>query len=430
MSQISEGKAAIGRMYNPDSKTDPKMILYPETISSQVKHMDGDITDVLPTPKEKATLSNLVPTEAGMIKLFAGDGLPETYLWANGESYFKIEKAALFKTIGTKFGESIDKKKFSVPRLAPVSVTGVGTDYVLDRIRIDGGNTSYQYYVEYCDDKKGDPFWYLFMVQLGYHFKVYTSDHRVEQSLVPIPASLGVTAGQFDYCPFNNKLHTRQSTSFLWRRELFATTEEKLSLTPPAGWSGFSVDPTNGDVYLLVTPGAMVGISLWKWTNATSELTMIKDLSDQVKSNSAATWRQMKYDPIDQVIYFQLSHTTSSGTPNNYSMCTYHLKTDQVYQGTAIETWYQNFVYTCGKMWISKDPSMPIQPIDNRGIITSRTTQLPLIVSNGITIPNTVAYAPNGIPLWTFGITGTGNIHSFVLDDVFTGQDLYYIIKE
>lgn len=89
----------------------------------------------------------LVPDVAGVIKPYAGKGLPQGYVYADGSSYSPTTYPSLFEAIGYCYGYTLDSsnnKCFKVPDYRGVSLVGrdLGANCIKNLVEYQGFNSN------------------------------------------------------------------------------------------------------------------------------------------------------------------------------------------------------------------------------------------------------------------------------------------------
>jgi microcystin-dependent protein len=98
------------------------------------------------TSVERTKLAGIQNNPTGTILVYAGDVLPDGYLWCDGKSYLVTNQPILYNAIGTAWGGTVDVS-FNVPDLRGKFIRGVdgGAGYDPDRTSRtainSGGNT-------------------------------------------------------------------------------------------------------------------------------------------------------------------------------------------------------------------------------------------------------------------------------------------------
>lgn len=415
-----------GVLYDESSSSD-KIVLYPETSPDQVKYGNGSILDVLPTPEEKKTLQEITPVETGTVTLWSGETLPARYLYADGSYYYKSEKQNLYKILGTRFGESIDKLKFAVPNLQPHTVTGLGEDYVLHNpISITGGTEISLNSLIYCKDNIR-PFIYGYAPTTNiFHIKIYTDDDSVERSSVSIAITGGAGLGS-EFNPVDGLIY-HASASGIYTQVPLQPTFDKLDISLPTGFCSFCVDMVTGDLFLLASPATTTGNAIYRFNRSTGELLQLCELNSILNGNGTAAARPMIYDHNRKILYFSMYNLLEDAT-KSYRICTYNLETEVISIGEIMPNWPRSFQFTCGDVYAAINPSLYYSKLNSTGNFVYTSEVLPLRVNTTNTGNDSVCYLPNGIPYW-LSTNALSSTRTYKLNATTVSRKLYYIIRE
>lgn len=423
---MTEPTPIPGALYQDDGENKTK--LYPETSAAQVMLGAGTITDVLPTPVEKALLGKLPVPAPGTLALYAAQNPPSGWLRANGELYPKSGKPELFAALGTTYGESADKTHFAVPRVAPVSVGAVGETWVPVAIPVAGPEITSMDTVLYCDAPDGEPFLYLCATNTATvtHVKVSLTDGTAQRSAAGIVMP---TLSGIHYCKFDGYIYFRTATTSIDRRLPLETTSEKLPITLPAGFCSFCVDDSTGDIFIFATPSGS-GKGIWRYVRATEQLELLRSLDDIHKpSGASATYRNMQYDPVAKVLYF-FSYALAQDPTLQFRILTYDIDADTVSIGASFSTWPKVLQRIGARMYMAMDPSQDIQYVDRQGSLYMRTDVLPLRGTTGQTaVHNAVAYAPSGVAWWLASASSLA-LRTYQPGTGTVAKNICHIIKE
>jgi len=77
----------------------------------------------------------------GVIKMFAGNYVPEGYMLCQGQTLSITENEVLYAVIGNTYGGNIQSNNFQLPNLCGRTVKGTGTNTIQTiQLGISGGN--------------------------------------------------------------------------------------------------------------------------------------------------------------------------------------------------------------------------------------------------------------------------------------------------